>query len=111
MENSNDNSPKYTSGEYNPPKVDFMDTLNKLSARVKALENNTKGNTLQAAGFTFEVNTTPKQDLCIHGENKVGRPGAAITINDGEKSYTIAKIDWDHQRELYVLSTGKGVNQ
>jgi hypothetical protein len=93
------------------PQTDLTDTLNELSARVKALETNTKGNTLQAAGFTFEVTSTPKQDLCIHGENKVGRPGAVISINDGEKSYTIAKIDWDHQRELYVLSTGKGVNQ
>jgi DUF971 family protein len=67
-------------------------------------------NEIQAAGFTFKIQSTPKQDVFIGGVNKVGREGAVVLLNDGTRDFSIAKIEWDHVREVFTLSVGKGVN-
>lgn len=61
-------------------------------------------------GFTFAMKVMPKQDAMIAGVNSVGRPGLAVELNDGDRPYVVARIEWDHQKLAYVLYSGRGVS-
>lgn len=62
------------------------------------------------SGLSFRTQELPKQDVFNGGINYVGRPGVAVIANDGSREYTVAKLEWDHIRNTFVLYTGKGVN-
>lgn len=60
-------------------------------------------------GFTFEVKSLPKQDAMVAGANSVGRPGLVLEANDGDRTFVLAKVEWDHLKQSFVLYSGKGV--
>jgi hypothetical protein len=60
-------------------------------------------------GFTFSLLSIPKQDAMISGENSVGRPGMVLQAFDGERTFVLAKLEWDHRKKTFVLYTGQGV--
>jgi hypothetical protein len=81
-----------------------------ILTRIQQLQEQKPATELTVAGFTIKIQSTPKQDVFISGVNRVGRPGAVMLLNDGTRDYSIGKIDWDHIREVYTLSVGRGVN-
>lgn len=88
--------------------------LNAL-ARIQNIEaqllsqKDTASQTFNFGGLSFTLVPTPKQDAMIDGANSVGRTGMILQVSDGERSYTVAKMQWDHNKKTYVLYTGQGV--
>jgi hypothetical protein len=80
-----------------------------ILARQENAPSTTTGS-LNILGFDFNVRVLPKQDAMIGGENKIGRPGLVLEVNDGDRTYAVAKLEWDHNKQVYVLFAGKGVN-
>jgi hypothetical protein len=61
-------------------------------------------------GHVLKLAILPKQDIFHQGQNLEGKPGVALWDTYEGKTYTIAKIEWDHIAQKFVLYTGKGVN-
>lgn len=81
-----------------------------LSARIDRLEQPAQTpESLGVGGFTFYVKTLPKQDVMMSGVNSPGRNGLMVILNDGVQEFSVAKLEWDHQKQGFVLFTGRGV--
>lgn len=106
------------------PVNEMLVAVTDMAQRVSALENeltalresahshtSTSNSELLVAGYAIRTATLPKQDAFIAGMNKVGRPGVVVLLNDGVRDFTIAKIEWDHNKESFVFYTGTGVSR
>ena len=67
-----------------------------------------KHTALSVGGFNFTISTLPKQDAMVAGVNSVGRPGLVLQASDGDRTYTLAKVAWDHNKQTFVLYAGVG---
>src|SRR5579885_1165828 len=104
---------QYQKAYVGEPKADFdalVRRLNNLDNRVNNLEQPAStSESLSVHGFTFHFKPLPKQDVMISGVNSPGREGLMVVVNDGLNDFSVAKLEWDHQKQGFVLFTGRGV--